>query len=208
MKRFFFIVTSIFLLFSQLFAQGVKKGNVGIDLGIGLGLHCESTDKGYGYDNWGGIGLCSLIPIYVSYAVANNLSAGIDFERNGYYYANDNNSYFRLFNFGNFVTFRILNKEKNLLYIEGIVNYSYLSAGNTNTDDKVHGSGLNIQAGLGYKHFFGNYFGYFISAAFANYKYNEIIDQNGFNVKLYENLVKYEYRLCGANIRTGLCFKF
>jgi len=204
--KIFLTAAFFFLLFSQTFSQGVKQGNIGFDLGIGFGIYgANNNDVNDSVDN-GVNAACSLIPFNFSYALSNNFSAGLDFERNGF--LNNDSTFAHSLNFGISGTYRFVNKEKCLFSFAGIVNVSSLTFGDVYSDRRINGNGFNLQIIFTYSRFYGKHFGYFINTAYTFYKYTELYDEDGNYIKVNNGSVKYELSLFGANIRTGVCFKF
>jgi len=203
------------ILIISVFAQQDQfspKFNLGV--GCGLGLYGGWTNDDYEeYDSTSIDAACLIVKLHGDYAFINTLSAGFSLERNGYLTARDSSDRAYSLNAGLSVKFRFVSREFNCLYVEVLPGYSYFTYMKESSDhhlDKITSNGFNLQAGLGWDHYFGEHFGIYLSSHYTLYKYNMIINSET-NEILQVNSPQEDFKITfsGMNfLKAGLLYKF
>lgn len=201
----------ILLLFGCLipvltFAQAVQKGNVEFSGGTGFGIYGASdneTNNDTAKNN--NTAVAGLLDFSFKYAIFKKLNLGFIIERNGF--AHDSSNKAHSINVGLDVQYLFVNKDKNVIYLDfagGYSNFKYIDKGSQNW---VTSNGLNLQPGIGFKHYFGKTLGFYLQSNYAFYSYDKLVDSNG-NVLKTSNSNDYLIKLSGLNIKIGLSIKF
>lgn len=212
MLRFLGILTLSFLFVSVASAQ-TEQGAITIDLGTGLGIYGAKTndpDANAEADTVGVNAAAGLVNFTATYSIIDDLSVGASFERNGFVVGSDSaseNESGQSLNYRFVTQYRLVNSEKNCLFLQGGIGYSSFKF-EDGPDDTVEGDGLTYDFSLGYQHYFGETAGFFLQAGWTGYKYNELIDENGTTWLVGGTNDPYELTLQGVNIRLGLALRF
>ncbi|MFZ5551536.1 MAG: hypothetical protein ACOZCO_00365 [Bacteroidota bacterium] len=222
MKRLFCILLLLFPLFTN--AQAVRKKNVLIDLGGGLGVY-------HAYDNlWGQLSTkkanagAYLLHAGISYAIIDQFTMGAELQVQSFLTESGDTT--RIAEAGNGGSWLIrsdyyfLKKEK-FTWFAGLgiggagLNYerSEIDTLGNITTGKVYGEGPRITPRMGIKLFFGKkrYFGFFLDYGFNAYVYNikmftiNDVEQDRMSYRPTEEVI---LNARGHEIRFGLSLRF
>lgn len=209
MKTTFLIF--LLLLPVLVFSQAVDKKDVEIGIGTGFGIYgtsdnnpeTDTTDE----NNMAAAGLLNLS---IHYAIVKNFSIGILAERNGYVTNRDSSNKGVALNLGLDCQYRLMNKEKTLIFGEIFCGYSNFRYDNLSYHEYVTGNGLCFQLGIGFKHYFSKTIGMFIQSNYAFYQYKKLVDSKNNILKTgsVNNQKDYGIKMSGLNLKLGLTFHF
>ena len=204
MKKILLLFVSLMPLF--IYSQAIQKGNIEFTGGTGFGIYGasdnESNNDTVKNNN---TAVAGLLDVSFKYTISNKFNLGFIIERNGF--AHDSSNKAHSINVGLVAQYLFVNKDKNVIYLDfvgGYSNFKYVDKGSKNW---VTSNGLNIQPGIGFKHYFGKTLGFYLQSNYAFYSYNKIVDSNG-NVLKTSNSTDYLIKLSGLNIKIGLSIKF
>lgn len=204
----------IFLMSTLLYFTGTaqyEQGDIDFGLGGGIGVYGGSTNDVDEVDTTGGPDAAAvLFNIDVNYAVIEELSIGVDFERNSFITQDDStdtDSYGNSNNFKFNVQYRFVNSEKNCLALEGGIGMSAFKFGDNISNEYAKGSGLTYEFGLDYQHYFGENVGMFINVGYGGYQYKELRNQANEVWRTNNDTDNIEVVFSGVNIRVGLQIK-
>jgi len=201
----------ILLLPCFAFSQAVEKNDLEIGLGVGLGIYGTSDnnpDKDSIKEN--SMAAAGLLNFSIHYAILKNFSIGILAERNGYITNKDSSNKGVSLNLGLDCQYRLLNKEKTLVFADLFGGYSHFRYDNLSHKEYVIAKGNCLQLGIGFKHYFSKIIGMFIQSNYALYPYKKLVDTNNNIVKTgpANNQKNYSIRISGLNLKLGLTFHF
>lgn len=203
MKKILLLLVSFIPLIT--FAQAIHKGNCEITAGTGFGIYDVSNNESNDSAKNNSTGATGLLNVSFKYAISEKFSLGFILERNGF--AHDSLNKAHSINIGLDAQYLFVNKEKNVIYIDFLGGYSNFKFIDNKNKNWVVGNGLTIQPGIGFKHYFGKTFGFYLQSNYAFYRYKKLIDANG-NILKTGNSTDYLIRLSGLNVKIGLSFKF
>lgn len=200
MKNIRILFTFLFatLFFSQEYkAQAFQKGNINVDIGIGLGIYGttqtiknEISFKANGvsynqtsvHDTTDGAG-STIIPIAFEYGLSNKFGVGLDLTSSSYFISEEDRkvtSSVKSFDFGVKVNYHLLNSEKNDLLIGLGFGMSKVSWKFKNVANNIYGlssasgSGTYLSLGITDRIFFSDHFGILFNLGYRAYSYPEI----------------------------------
>ncbi len=214
MKLLISTLLVIFFSFAA-YAQALQKGNIDVHAGVGFGIY-NFTIKSFETENADAVP--GLINLGASYRISDAFSLGLDYERNGFVTDADSNEQVVSQNFGITAGYSLVNSDKNVLTPFFQIGATRLKFENFDNQDYVTASGLQLQFGLAWNHYFGERFGLFINASTPYYSYNKFKSSNG---DVYEEsrivndsqgnpIVEtrvVDGNMTGINIRLGLALK-
>lgn len=209
MKNIILLFTSALIYISG--TAQYEQGDIDFSLGTGFGIYGGSTNNVDEVDTTGVDAACGLINVGVNYAIIDELSMGLSFERNSF--VGQNNDSVSTDNYGltnnfKFITeYRFVNSEKNALSFRAGLGLSLLDFGDHMVSTFVKGNGLNFELGLNYEHYFGEHVGLFINAAYANYNYKKLENENGVIWRTNNDTDNFNIKFSGVNTRIGLQIK-
>lgn len=204
MKKIILLFVSIIPILTL--AQAVKKGNIEITSGTGFGIYGASdneSDNDTSQNN--STAVAAILDVSLKYSIIDKLCLGFMLERNGFVHDSSNKAH--SINIGINAQYLFLNKEKNVIYFDflgGYSNFKYIDKGSKNW---ITSNGLNIQPGIGFKHYFGKILGFYLQSNYSFYSYNKLTSDNGEILKTSKS-ENYNIRLSGLNVKIGLTFKF
>lgn len=206
MKKIISIITVIIIPFIS-FSQAIEQGNFEFSIGTGLGIY-ETSDNDT--TNKNSTAVAGILNMSCQFAIANRLSIGIVFDRNGYAQEKDSLNKAHSLNALINAQLRIVNALKTIIYLNlsgGYTNFKYIE-GQHNL--WVSGGGFILQPGIGFKHYFGKTVGFYIQSDYTTFNYKQLKDSENTILKIgpANNLQDFQLKLSGLNIRTGLTFKF
>jgi len=203
MKNLFILIFAIIPLLS--ISQAIKNSNIEINTGTGFGIYSVKDNDPINDTSKNNTAAAALLQLSFKYYVINNLGLGIDVERNGF--AHDSSDKAHSLNLGLIAQYLILNKEKNVIYFDLLFGYSNFKYINNADKNWVTSSGVDIQPGVGFKHFFGKKIGYFLQSNYSLYKYGKIVDSKNNTLKTSDSK-DYKISISGLNVKVGLIIKF
>ena len=211
-----FITTLLFLIISTTgFSQALQKGNIDARAGLGFGIYNFKINS---FESEEGAAVPGLLNVGLAYRITDDFSLGIDYERNGFATDADSNSKVVSHNFGITAGYSFLNSEKNVLTPFLQIGAGGLRFDNFDNQEYVTASGIQVQLGLAWNHYFGETFGMFANVSVPGYFYSKfknskgdvyedsrvVIDNQG-NASLETRVVNGT--MTGVNIRLGLALK-
>jgi hypothetical protein len=207
--------TSLFLFILLLpffvFSQAVEKNDIEIGIGTGFGIYGTSDnnpDKDTTDEN--SMAAAGLLNFNIHYAILKNFSIGILAERNGYVTEKDSSNKGISLNLGLDCQYRLMNKEKTLIFGEIFGGYTHFRYDNLNQNEYVVGTGICFQLGIGFKHYFSKHIGMFVQSNYAIYPYNKLVDPHNNTLKIgpVNDQKDYSIKISGLNLKLGLTFHF
>lgn len=188
------------------FAQAIKKGNIEISAGTGFGIYGtsdnESNNDTAKNNNTAAAGLLN---VSCKYAISEKFSLGFILERNGF--AHDSSNKAHSLNVGLNAQYLFVNKDKNIIYFDFVGGYSNFKYVDESSKNWVTSNGLNLQPGIGFKHYFGENLGFYLQSNYAFYSYKKLVGDNGEILKTSKS-EDYNIKLSGLNVKVGLLIKF
>lgn len=206
MKKILFAFVSLIIPFIA-FSQAVEQGDFEFSVGTGLGIY-ETTDNDTSNNN--STAVAGILNLSCQFAIANRLSIGIVFDRNGYAQNKDSADKAHSLNALINAQLRVVNALKTIIYINlsgGYTNFKYIEGTNNLW---VSGGGFILQPGIGFKHYFGKTLGIYIQSDYTTFDYKQLKDSEDNILKIgpANNLKDFQLKLSGLNLRAGLTFKF
>jgi hypothetical protein len=209
MKTIIFLLIILIPIFS--YSQAVDKKDIEIGIGAGFGIYgtsdnnpdSDTTDE----NNMAAAGL---LDISIHYAILKNFSIGILAERNGYLTNRDSSNRGVSLNLGLDCQYRLMNREKTLIFGEIFGGYSNFRYDNLSYHEYVTGNGFCFQLGIGFKHYFSKTVGMFIQSNYALYQYKKLVDSKNNILKTgpVNDQKDYGIKMSGLNLKLGLTFHF
>ena len=201
----------ILLLPCIVFSQAVVKNDLEIGIGTGFGIY-GTTDNNPDKDttNENSMAAAGLINFSIHYAIVKNFSIGILAERNGYVTNKDSSNKGVALNIGLDCQYRLMNKEKTLIFGNIFGGYSHFRYDNLNLNEYVTGKSFCFQLGIGFKHYFSKTVGMFIQCNYALYPYKKLVDPDNNILKTgpINDQKDYNIKISGLNLKLGLTLHF
>ena len=216
------------LLSTNVSAQAFQKGNINLDIGLGLGVYgttstFSTTINGLTITNTEKDGTASsVIPIGFEYGISNRFGIGADITFSNYF-INDSDKVnierVTTTDFGLKFNFHLLNADKNDLYVVlglGGSKMKWTYAGSaTNIIRSANGSGTYFSIGITDRIFFSDHIGIFFNLGYRGYNYSKIEAEltseaetllTTIGITDYEQSWKWQMK--GVHLGTGLAIKF
>lgn len=204
------LLLTIGLCFVQMGFAQFEQGNIAITLGGGVGVYGASSNDPED-DTLQGINAGSgLVELDVSYSVVDQFAIGVNLERNGFITSYDTvnqETYGNSYNIRGSLTYRMVNSEKNVLYLRGLAGVSMFKFGDNGDATWVKSNGFAYEIDLGWQHHFGETVGMFMNAGWASYSYKTLTDQDGNVSRNSDDTADLKLSLFGVNARLGLLFR-
>lgn len=205
------LILFILLLPCIVFSQAVEKNDIEIGLGAGFGIY-GTSDNNPDADttNENSMAAAGLLNFSFHYAIFKNFSIGILAERNGYITNKDSSNKGVSLNLGLDCQYRLINKEKTLIFADIFGGFSNFRYDNLSYHEYVTGNGVCFQLGIGFKHYFSKTIGMFIQSNYALYPYKKLVDSKNNVLKTgpVNNQKDYQIKISGLNLKLGLTFHF
>lgn len=195
-----FLVACTLSICSMVFSQANEKGNFNIDFGGGAGIYNNNTS--YFYTIWkesvylynGLDGNCAYLNIYGEYSLRNYLSAGINY-KTGFFTVEETEQFgnkHSLNEFGLQCRFYLINRDKFTFFGNVRAGTSYLKQRKNENEDPLKWNGRNTGLGGGFKWYFMDNIGIYLS-----YEFNSYSLSNG----------ETKLNTYGSDVQLGLTFK-
>jgi hypothetical protein len=203
---FIFLTVSGSIVFSQ---SSYSAGSIGTGFGV---YHAKFNDTKI-KDTTTINSACGLLSLNYEYVHTNGISVGIHIGRNGFYIGRDSagkspNITIVSYNYGLSGKYRFVNQVRSGVYFAAILGFSYLKVTETTTFKNIHGNGYNIQAGMGWDHYFTDRIGMFLAGYYTLYKYNQLYDQGNNIIKVNNPQENETLKFEGMNGEIGMLLKF
>ncbi|GAB4454293.1 MAG: hypothetical protein Fur0028_09770 [Bacteroidales bacterium] len=144
------------------------------------------------------------------YSISNKFYFGIGFDRLGFATNRDSAQSANVKNLALLLKYNIRNSEKSSIHFNAAIGTTAFKYLDNKTNTNVTASSLFIEPGIGYDHFWGKHFGYFINTSYYYTRYTKIVNKdnnpltvinNGFEEQLWISL-------SGMHLKIGFMYKF
>jgi len=214
MKKLLFLLAITSLISGSINAQAFAKGDILIDVGIGLGIYGTEVETSInGVIQKESDGTASVIvPIKAQYGISNKFSVGLMVQSASYIIdsADIKNEEASGTAFRVIGSYYFLNKDRLKLYAEmgfGAASFNQESEDINANKIEAEWAGGNFSVGLGMKFYFSKHIGFFANTNYNNYAFDlDKISGNGTSFSFSKG--DWTADFSGAEIAVGLAFKF
>lgn len=213
-KYFCFIFISISIVL-PLFSQEIEDENtvpetrndIQIFGGAGFGVYYLKNNDSKSNNS---ISATGIYTIGAFYSISNNFYFGIGYDRLGFATNQDSAQTAHVKNIGLLLKYNINRNEKSSIHFNlnlGTTSLKYLD---NKTNTNVNASSLFIEPGIGFDHFWGNHWGFFLNASYYYTRYNKIVNKDNHPLKIINNGFEEQLwiALSGMHLKIGLIYKF
>lgn len=205
------LIISLSVLSLNSFSQAFEKGNINIDLGLGIGAYGTKVtykDTKNNFEVSKNDGAASfIVPLSFEYGISNKIGIGLQIGASNYFIDNkdstNNTESVKSVDFALKFNFHLLNANRNDLFISLGLGGSSVNWNFINTSETYSGSGSYFTLSLVDRIFFTDNIGMFFNLGYAGYNYNNMKTSSG--NPILDNLT---WSVKGVNLGTGLAVKF
>lgn len=228
MKKITLIIAGIALLLNTSKAQkAFEKGNITVDLGVGLGIFNTKSHKEQDIKVWKGSSLVAIrevedttdkaasmiVPLKFEYGVKNWLGIGARLAYSNYLGGTDSTTgkkpKSRGLEGGVILNFHLIKTAKFDMPIGvtiGYSNFKYMS--NDSLDSQAKDNGLNYGIFLSPRFYFGQHIGLFFDLGYIGYNYPSVLFRNSTDANINDNNnLLQKIKFGGTNIGIGVVVK-
>lgn len=229
MKKITLLLAGIILLVNSVKAQkAFEKGNVTIDLGVGLGIYGTKLHEERDVQVWTPSGVttiretndttdgaaATIFPLKFEYGITNWLGIGARFAYSKYIAGSDSTNNTKPtvtgLDAGLILNFHFIKTKRFDLPLSVTIGYSnFRYKANDAANSIAKDNGLNYGVALIPRIYFGDHIGIFFNLGYVGYNYPSMLFSNNKDSNLNEeDNYEFKFKFNGANLGLGLVLKF
>ncbi len=143
------------------------------------------------------------------YSLSPKFLIGINIDRLGFATNKDSAQSARATNVGLIAKYNVLRSDKNNIFFNLSLGTSQFKYYDKNSGSNVNAASIYLEPGIGFNHYWGDHFGYFLNAAYFYTRYNKIVNKDNHALTVINNGVeRFWLALSGMHLKLGFIYKF